>query len=596
MILVCCRRIVFSVAVVAGLSRGAYAVDYPSLNLPVVKPIMTCDQFAKADFGKISDARITIKTATILDTPKGAYCRITASVDPEVNFRADLPIERWTQRFVLGAQGRYTDITGHASGCMPALNGEIAVATSGGGGNGRGPGGPGGNSTAANAPTDPWGTSPQGRINWAYGTNHMIALAVKDLIKVFYGQPQKFSYMVGCSEGGRQTIEEGQRFPEDFDGLSVGAPVIYDGSHNVGFWHGWEYHVDQRADGSIILSQPKLDVLHKAVLAHCAAASGIIDGMLEQPTACKFDKSWVQCAAAATDTSNCLTGEEANVAEQLYLGPNDGKNFFEIGGWPAGSEWNWRLSTPGKPSSNEAFNPNGLHRTFMPPLSGQSTKDIMAQFAFTQEWWDKTLEMAPLMNAANTNLRPFAQHGDKMILWEGAEDTTVQPAIPISYYEGVQKELGLKMTDSFLRFFLLPGVGHCGGSEGPNQVDTLGPLMAWVEMHQEPKMLIARRASGPNASGGQFSSTNPIPNAPYAEPAQPTAYTRPIFPFPMVAEYTGKGDVNDAANYKAVKGPLKTPEVFDNQTEKKLLGPNNQKFYKAMNDQLLETPKEAGKP
>jgi hypothetical protein len=40
-----------------------------------------------------------------------------------------------------------------------------------------------------------------------------------------------------------------------------------------------------------------------------------------------------------------------------------------------------------------------------------------------------------------------------------------------------------------LRFFLLPGVGHCGGSEGPNQLDTLGPLMAWVETHQAPQRL-----------------------------------------------------------------------------------------------------------
>jgi feruloyl esterase len=584
----------FGIVAFAALATSAYAVDYPSANLPVIKPVMTCEQLAQADLSKFLDAKVTIKTATILDTPKGPYCRITATVEPGITFHADLPVEHWTQRFVLGAQGRYTDITGHASGCMPALNGEIVVATSGGGGGnggGRGgPGGPGGNA-AANAAPDPWGTSPQGRINWAYGTNHMITLAMKDLIKVFYGQPQKFAYMVGCSEGGRQTIEEGERFPEDFDGLSVGAPVLYDTSHNVGFWHGWEYHVDQRPDGSIILSQPKLDVLHKAILTHCAAVSGIIDGMLQQPVACRFDKSWVQCAAGASDTSSCLTAEEAHVAEQLYLGPNDGKgNFFEIGGWPAGSEWSWRLSTPGKPSSNEALNPNGIHRTFMPPLSGETTANIMAKFAFTQEWWDKTVEMAPLMNAANTNLRPFAQHGDKMILWEGAEDTTVQPAIPISYYEGVQKELGAKMTDSFMRFFLLPGVGHCGGSEGPNQVDTLGPLMAWVEMRQEPKMLIARRASGPNASGGQFGSTNPIPNAPYAEPAQPTAYTRPIYPYPAVAKYKGSGDVNDAANYEQAKGPFKTPQVFDNQTEKKLLGPNNLKWYKAENDKLAVVP------
>jgi feruloyl esterase len=585
------------ILLISGSEKKADAADFQ--NLPAVKPVMTCEQLAQADFSKAADATITIKTAKIVDTPKGQYCRIVGQVEPRIAFHADLPIEHWTQRYLQNAQGRYGDFTDHAEGCMPALNGEIAVATTGagggGGGNGGGGnGGPGGNA-ANNAAPSPWGTPPQERINWAYMSNHMIVVAMKGIIKVFYGQPQKFAYMMGCSEGGRQSLEEAQRFPEDFDGISAGAPVVYDSVHNLGFWHGWEYHIDQRADGSIIMSKDKLAVLHAAVLEHCAAASGVIDGVLQQPTACTFDKSWVQCKPGATDTSSCLTGEEANVAEQLYLGPNDGKNFFEVSGWPMGSELQWHLSSPGKPASGEALNPNGIHRTLMPPLSGESTKDIMAKFTFTQDWWDKTLEMVPLMNAGNTNLRPFAQHGDKLILWDGAEDTVVQPAVPISYYEGVQKELGTKTTDSFMRYFLLPGVGHCGGGEGPTQVDLLGPLMAWVEMHKEPKMLVAgktvpaSRPGGPAAPG----AAPPMGGAgqvAYATEGQPATYTRPIYPFPYVARYTGKGDPNDAANYEAVKGPLKTPQPFTNETAK-LLGPNNQKFYRAENDKLLEAPK-----
>jgi feruloyl esterase len=271
----------------------------------------------------------------------------------------------------------------------------------------------------------------------------------------------------------------------------------------------------------------------------------------------------------------------------MYLGPNDGKGgFFEIAGWPMGSELFWRLSTPGKPADGEALNPNGAHRTFMPPLSGQSTKDIMAQFRFDQDWYDKTLEMGPLMNAANTNLGPLAQRGGKLILWIGAEDTTVQPAMPISYYEGVQKQLGAKVTDSFMRFFLLPGVGHCGGAEGPSQVDVFTPLMAWVETHQEPKMLVAGKvqaAANPRgAFGGPGAGAAPNPVAP---PAQATDYTRPIYPWPMVAKYSGKGDAKDAASYVPVKGPAKTPQSFHAQTLK-LLGPDNQKFYSGENDQL----------
>ena len=49
--------------------------------------------------------------------------------------------------------------------------------------------------------------------------------------------------------------------------------------------------------------------------------------------------------------------------------------------------------------------------------------------------------------------------------------------------------------------------------------------------------------------------------------------------------------MNDAANYEAVRGPLKTSEIFDNQSEKKLLGPDNQKFYQAEDDKLVVVPR-----
>ncbi len=69
-----------------------------------------------------------------------------------------------------------------------------------------------------------------------------------------------------------------------------------------------------------------------------------------------------------------------------------------------------------------------------------------------------------------------------------------------------------------------------------------------------------------------------------------TVYTRPVYPFPNVAKYKGTGDPNDAANYEEVKGPMKTPQVFTNEAAK-LVGPNNQKFYKAENGNLVVTTK-----
>jgi feruloyl esterase len=580
------RRFVFtlgaSVLLTTGFAAGAHAADYA--NLAVVKPVMTCDQLAQAEVKTADGAKVTIKTAMIRDTDKGPYCRVTGSVDPGINFAGDLPLNKWTQRFLQGAQGR--EGIQRAGGCMPALNGEIAVVTEAGGGGAN-----------ANPEASEWGVTPQGRINSAYLGQHMTAVAFKGVIKAFYGESPKYSYLVGCSGGGGTSLGEAQRYPEDFDGYSIGAPPMYLTVHDLGFWHGWEYHVNQRADGSVILAKDKLPILHDAVIEHCGAVSGLMDNELQQPTLCKFDKSWVECPASATDTSKCLTAGEANVAEQLYLGPNDGKNFFEPSGYPLGSELNWRLSTTGNPADREGSSPRGLHMYIMPPLSGQSTQDIMAHFAFSQEWYDKTIEMRPLFNATNTNLRPLAQLGHKIILWNGAEDNTVEPAGTIAYYEAVQKEMGEKLTDRVMRFFLLPGVGHCGGGDGANQIDILTPLMAWVETNKAPMVIVAgkpvpqtREGGGGGGGRGQTVPGAPPNYPPYADPDGPIVYTRPEYPFPNVAKYKGTGDPNDAANYEEVKGPMTKPQAFTNEAIQ-LLGPDNQKFYRAENGKLVAIPK-----
>ena len=90
---------------------------------------------------------------------------------------------------------------------MPALNGEIAVVTRRRR-RWRGPA----LSTARPAAAE-WGVAPQGRINSAYMGQHMTAVAFKDVIKTFYGQSPKFSYMLGCSGGGGQTLDGGRALP-----------------------------------------------------------------------------------------------------------------------------------------------------------------------------------------------------------------------------------------------------------------------------------------------------------------------------------------------------------------------------------------------
>jgi feruloyl esterase len=555
-----------SLLLIAGLAARAQAADW--LDLPVVKPVISCEQLVGAVLGQGELAGATVRSATVLQSPQGPFCKVMGDIGPAiVTFQVFLPIERWTQRFAQSAQN--TLPIARSGTNQPALNGELVLAITDKGG-------------AGISRETPWTyDNQQKRIDWAYRANHVTSLAAKALIKAFYGRPQRYSYFIGCSMGGRETLSDTQRYPDDFNGVVAGAPVVIDSVHNT-FFPGWEWEANRRTDGSIILASNRLDILHDAVIKQCARKSGLLDGMLQHPSACQFDAAWVQCPAGAANVSKCLTAEEIRVARKLYDGPMDraGRQ-LDGGGFPLGSELFWKLSTAAGPA-NEATAPGrALMRILSPSDPGETPATMEQNFGFNQVWFDKVVKTAPLWNTANTNLRPFQKNGGKLILWIGGSDLTVQPTTTIAYYQGVQKELGARPTNGFARFFLLPGVGHCGGGEGPAQFDVLSPLMAWTELNRAPEMLVVGKTAGGGGGGGGQAN-------PFSQPAAPTLFTRPVYPYPDVAQYTGNGDPKDAANYRTVKPALEAsphlpPEILQ------FFGPDNQKFYRVENGRLAES-------
>jgi len=97
----------------------------------------------------------------------------------------------------------------------------------------------------------------------------------------------------------------------------------------------------------------------------------------------------------------------------------------------------------------------------------------------------------------------------------------------IKYYGSVVKNLGgADKSADRVRLFLAPGMGHCGGGEGPSAFDKVGPLEQWVEHGKAPEALVAS-----HAAGGKIDRT------------------RPLCPYPQVAKYKGTGSIDEAANF-----------------------------------------------
>jgi feruloyl esterase len=438
-------------------------------------------------------------------------------VEPSIQFEVRLPTKNWTQRFVQtgcgGLCGTLNIRLSNARGCQPAKDGELALASTDMGHSG----GMDGSFGARDF---------QLRIDFAYRGVHLTTLAAKALIGKYYGQAPKFSYFSGCSDGGREALMEAERYPKDFDGISAGAPAMNFTTQNT-FYHGWNTLMNTGADGKPILTAAKLPLLHAAVISQCDAADGLKDGIISNPLACHPNLSALQCKPEQ-DSATCLTSSEIKVAQEVYLGAHDSNGGkLVLSGPLPGSELGWAgvfVPSAGQDRIMSATISTGTLQNLAfekNPHAGYN----LSELKFDRATFDATTRLHGLYDATDPDLKPFSSAGGKLILWHGLADQHISPLNTIAYYTAMQHVLGPSAVDRFARLYLFPGGSHCGGGEGPFDVDLLTPLIAWVESGAAPNALIASRLTR----------------------------TRPVFPYPFVASYVGKGSIDDAANF--VQGP-----------------------------------------
>jgi feruloyl esterase len=483
-----------------------------------------------------------------------ALCRVQGvarpSTDSEIKWEVWLPqtVAEWTGRMKVDGTGGYAGSIPYARLAQDIGDGFVTA--------GSNMGHDGGESPA-------WTLGhPEKVKDWGLRAHYSVGTAAKALAAAYFGEPVKYSYFEGCSNGGRQAMMVAQNYPELFDGIVSGAPSQW--YPDLLMWLLWTGKtLTPVAGGPPSISAAKRAAITQRVLEACDGNDGLVDGQITNPRACTFDIDTMGPAGDGT-----LTADEVTVAKRMYGGTH--RNWDDLTseqrytGAKYGSEADW----------SPLFADNGGYGPFI----GHYVYSVLSP---PYDWridinWDDVYDEAkaaltPVTAAPSPDIRRFTSRGGKLIQMAGWNDSVVPPDGSVDYYfaltqweklqnlpsREVDKQVAKltpqvvaatanafgRQVQQYHRLFMLPATGHCGGSTGPNSIGggmpeppkayrdadhhVVSAVIKWVEQGVAPDRIIATK----------FNSTGSL------------IRSRPVCAYPAEAVYTGSGDISDAANF-----------------------------------------------
>ena len=406
-------------------------------------------------------------------------------------------------------------------------------------------------------------------IDFWYRAAHLATVAGKKLVEAFYADHVQRSYFDGCSNGGRMALMEAVRYPDDYDAVIAGAPLL-DMRELLSSYKNAVAFVRTP------INSLQLRMISAAVLASCDSVDGGNDGLIQNPARCSFDPAALICTSGESGQNQCLTSEQVKALKTYISSINDVNGSLLDSGFPvsdlndAGGFLGGDETTAGDPGAFEPWNHNSFTfplawwlqrlitryvtnddsyansgiagffdpvvafvayrlRLSTPPFAWRAF-DAFARYIVFQDplvsasqHWREAGNVVPPEELALFDERtqigdvddparfaPFLAQGKKIILYHGFGDPTLSPFRTILFYEALARHYGgYRKLQQQVRLFMVPGMLHCRGGRGPNEFDALSQIEAWSERGIAPNEFIASHFPG-NDPRRQADRTMPI--------------------------------------------------------------------------------------
>lgn len=487
----------------------------------------------------------TIKSTALVET-SGEYCQVNGSIAPVdatapvINFQVNLPTN-WNRKALHYGGGGFdgTLITGVDPLDMaptgtptPLAQGYVTFGDDSG-------------HQSSSITDGSFAANDEALANYgglSLKKTHDVAMM---LIQKRYAATPSKTYFFGSSTGGRDGLTEIQRWPADYDGIVVNRPALnYTGLRLSNVVLGRALYLN---GGAGWLDVAKTVLLQNAVMNACDALDGATDGIVSNVAACKALSpqilASVRCSGGTDTGDTCLSDAQIatvnTIAAPLTLPYPLANGVTRYAGYNilAGSVFAGPYTTRDFGTSKTPSNPAGKHDANQWVTGDQWVKYFLTRMPTINSltfdplnpgaYQSRVQTVSALSDATNTDISAFQAKGGKIIMTHGLADEIVSTDSSTDYYSGLVTKFGQSSVDGFVRFYLMPGVGHGTGPFHP-AIDSLTALDKWVEGGTAPETL-------------SMSDLN----------TATLGRTRPLCRYPSWPRFVS-GDINNAASFACV--------------------------------------------